>query len=194
MLRRARLGLIPAVGLAVVLAFPLSVGALAHLSGSWSSVPALPDEASINTIVGGHDGQLYVFGVCEDFCIQSNGVVRGGAPVTYIYDPQSDVWMSGRSAPQVCDEAQAAVVGANGRIRLAGCWSNMLTDTGFRIAVYNPATDRWRLKSGHGPYVNPIAGVVDASGHALWYSETLRRDGSAVSVSGHRIVEFVDGA
>lgn len=194
MLGRARLGLIPAVVLALVVAFPVSAGALAHLRGSWTSIPALPDDASITTAVGGHDDLLYVFGVCQSFCIQSNGVVRGGSPVTYIYDRQFDVWMSGRSAPRVCADAQAAVVGSNGKIRLAGCWTDMPTDPGFRIAVYDTANDTWRMRPGFGPYVNPIAGVVDGAGHALWYSETLRREGEAVFVTGHRIVEFVNGA
>jgi hypothetical protein len=58
-----------------------------------------------------------------------------------------------------------------GWIRLAGCWTDMVSDPGFRIAVYNPANDRWRMRRGFGPYVNPIAGVVDGAGHGLWYSE-----------------------
>ena len=191
MFGRARLGLIPAVGLVLALAFPLGATAAPHLRGSWAAVSALPDEATITTAVGGNDGLLYVFGICQSFCIQSSGIVHGGAPVTYIYDANSQIWMSGRGAPRACANAQASAVGADGRIRLAGCWTDMLTDAGFRIAVYDPAADLWRMRRGHGPYVNPIAGVVDGAGHTLWYSETLRNDGTAVFVSGHRLVEFV---
>jgi hypothetical protein len=194
MFGRARLGLVPLLWLALALAIPEGVSALPHLRGSWTAVPMLPDEASITTAVGGNDGRLYVFGVCQDFCIQSNGVVHGGAPVTYIYDRQADLWESGRSAPRECAVAQASVVGNDGRIRLAGCWTDMLTDPGFQVAVYNPLSDSWRMRNGFGPYVNPIAGVVDGAGHALWYSETLRSDGSAVFVTGHRLVEVVGGA
>lgn len=193
MFRGARRGLIPALALFVVLAFPFSTGAISHLRGTWTAVPGLPDDATITTAVGGHDGRLYVFGTCESACIQTNGVVHAGANVTYIYDPQFDVWMSGRGAPRACDNAQASLVGADGKIRLAGCWTDIVTDAGFRIAVYNPATNAWLLRSATGPYVNPIAGIVDPSGHAMWYSETLRRDQGAVFVSGHRIVEKVNG-
>jgi hypothetical protein len=194
MFGRARLGLIPTVWLAVALAMPAPASALPHLRGSWTAVPALPDDASITTAVGGNGGLLYVFGVCQDFCIQSNGVVHGGAPVTYIYHPRADVWVSGHSAPRECAGAQASAAGTDGRIRLAGCWTDMLTDAGFRVAVYNPATDTWRMRRGFGPYVNPIAGIVDGAGHALWYSEMLRREGSAVFITGHRLVDFVSGA
>jgi Galactose oxidase, central domain len=193
MFGRARLGMIPVVWLAVALAMPAAAAALPHLRGTWTAIQGLPDDASIRTAVGGSDGQLYVFGVCQDFCIQTNGVVHAGAPVTYIYEPQFDLWMSGRSAPRACVNAQAAVVGRDGQVRLAGCWTDMLTDPGFRIAIYNPADDTWRMRSGFGPYVNPIAGVVDGAGHALWYSETLRREGSAVFITGHRLVELVGG-
>jgi hypothetical protein len=193
MFRGARRVLIPVVGLVVALAFPLAVGALTHLRGSWSQVSALPDDATVMTAVGGNDGLLYVFGICQSFCIQTNGVVHTGAPVTYIYDAEAAIWSSGRGAPKACAGAEASLVGADGKIRLAGCWTNMLTDDGFRIAVYDPAKNTWLLRPGHGPYVNPIAGIVDSNGHAMWYSETLRRDRDAVFVSGHRIVERVNG-
>jgi N-acetylneuraminic acid mutarotase len=193
MSRGARHWLVIVAGLVVALAFPLSASALTHLRGSWTHISALPDDATISTAVGGRDGLLYVFGVCSSECIQTNGIVHAGAPVTYIYDPQFELWMSGRGAPRVCAGAEASLAGADGRIRLAGCWTDILTDDGFRIAVYNPATNSWLLRSSHGPYVNPIAGVVTPNGHAMWYGETLRRDQGAVFVSGHRIVEQVNG-
>src|SRR6188474_3283910 len=117
MFGRARLGVIPVVWLAVALAMPTAATALPHLRGAWTAIPALPDDASITTAVGGKDGLLYVFGVCQDFCIQTNGVVHAGAPVTYIYDSQFDGWISGRSAPRACADAQAAVVGSDRQIR-----------------------------------------------------------------------------
>src|SRR6185436_9842522 len=92
MFRGARRVFIPVVGLVVVFAFPVSVGALTHLRGSWSGVSALPDDATITTAVGGNDGLLYVFGVCQSLCIQTNGVVHAGAPVTYIYDAEAAIW------------------------------------------------------------------------------------------------------
>jgi hypothetical protein len=193
MFRGARRVLIPVVGLVVVLAFPVGVGAITHLRGTWQSVSSLPDDAIISTAVGGRDGLIYVFGVCQSVCIQTNGLVHAGAPVTYIYDPQFELWMSGRGAPRVCAGAKASLAGSDGKIRLAGCWSDMLTDTGFRIAVYDPPSNSWRLRTQVGPYVNPIAGLVDAAGRSMWYSETLRREEGAVFVSGHRIVYLVNG-
>ena len=193
MFRGARRGLIPALALFVVLALPFSTGAISHLRGSWTAVPGLPDDATITTAVGGNDGLLYVFGTCESECIQTNGVVHAGANVTYVYDPQFDLWMSGRGAPRACGRAQAAAAGSDGKIRLAGCWTDIVTDSGFRIAVYDPATSTWRLRTATGPYVNPIVGIVDPKGHTMWYSETLGRDQGAVFESGHRVVEQVNG-
>jgi len=82
MFRGARRVLIPALALFVVLAFPFSVGAIGHLRGSWTAVSVLPDDVTISTAVGGKDGLVYVFGVCQGVCIQTNGIVHSGAPVT----------------------------------------------------------------------------------------------------------------
>jgi hypothetical protein len=81
----------------------------------------------------------------------------------------------------------------DGRIRLAGCWSDVVTNPGFRYAVYDTRTNRWTLKAAFGPYVDPIVGLHNAAGSVMWFSETLRRSGGAVFVSGHRIVRSVAG-
>jgi hypothetical protein len=193
MRRRTWLGLIPVLGLVTILSAPVGTIALAHVRGSWSALPELPDEATITTAVGGHNGRLYVFGICQVSCLQTNGIVSHGAPVTYVYNEALGIWRSGRGAPKVCRHAQAAAVGTNGKIRLAGCWTDKLTDPGFRIAVYDTSSKTWTLNTGYGPYVNPIAGMTDRAGHVLWYSETLRNDGSAVFVSGHRVVQSISG-
>jgi hypothetical protein len=191
--RLRRAAFVPAIGLAIILAVPLQAAALSHLRGAWTGVSALPDDATINAVVGGNDGLLYVFGVCNDFCIQSNGIVHGGATVTYIYDPQYQLWMSGHGAPTVCDGADAAAVGADGRIRLGGCWSDIVTDPGFRFAIYDTVTNHWTLQTTYGPYVDPIVAMRNGAGRVLWYSNTLHNDGSAVFVSGHRIVAKISG-
>lgn len=186
MTRRALLLL---VSLGLLLPVPL-VGAhvataagLPTIAGSWSAVKPMPADITPLTAVGGDDGRIYVFGFSN---------TDGGA-LTYIYNPATAKWKQGRSAPQKCAGAKASVVGRDGRIRLAGCWKNMVTDAGFRMAIYDPAANRWTMKRGHGPYVDPIAGMAGPDGRMSWFAETLRRDGEAVFVSGHRVVERRNG-
>jgi hypothetical protein len=177
------LSLVTAAGGLLVAAPVAAAAGLPTIAGSWSAVPPMPSSFTPMTAVGGHDGRIYVFGFRS-----SDDKAR-----TYIYNPATAKWKQGRSAPQSCSGAQASVVGRDGRIRLAGCWKDMVTDAGFRMAIYDPAADSWTMKRGHGPYVNPIAGMSGPGGRMSWFSETLRNDGSAVFVSGHRVVERRNG-
>ena len=172
-----------------------AAAAMPSVRGSWSAIAPLAAPASIMTVSGGADGRLYAFGFCNGKCPQTGGKVGFGSPVTYIYDSTAGTWLKARPAPVNCSGAKASTLDADGNIRLAGCWNDLVSAAGFRVAIYNPTSDTWSMAPGRGPYVDPIAGMTAADGSIVWFSETLRNDGSAVFVSGHRIaIENVDGS
>lgn len=173
----------------------VAAAAMPTMGGTWSAIAPLPAPAAVMTMTGGADGRLYAFGFCEGTCPQTGSDVAWGAPVTYAYDLSDSTWHPLRSAPQSCSDAKASALDADGNIRLAGCWNDLVSASGFRVAIYNPTTNAWSFAPGRGPYVDPIAGMAAPDGRILWFSETLRNDGSAVFVSGHRVVvENTDGS
>jgi Kelch motif len=173
--------------LAAPAANAVTAAAMPTIGGSWSHLPALPDGVAILTAAGAEDNHLYVFGFCDvGPCPQTGGNVATGSPVTYRF--KNGAWQPRRPAPAICGDANAAVLGTDNTIFLAGCWTDMVSDPGFREAAYDPEDNTWALLSGHGPYVDPIAGMFADDGSIYWYSETLRNDGSAVFTSGHRVV------
>jgi hypothetical protein len=186
--RAVQVGLVAAT-LAIVLALPgTAVAALGSVKGSWAPIAALPDGAAILTMVGGTDNRLYAFGFCQGKCQQTGGKVGFGSAVTYIYDPGSDTWLPRRPAPAQCSDAQASALAIDGTIRLAGCYVDMVHDSGFRVAVYDIASNTWSMEPGRATYDAPIAGMTTSDGRILWYSERLRSDGSAAFGNGFRIV------
>jgi Kelch motif len=173
--------------LAAPAANAVTAAAMPTMGGSWSHLPALPDGVTILTAAGAEDNNLYVFGFCEvGPCAQTGGNVATGSPVTYRFN--NGAWQPRRHAPAICADAKASVLGEDNTLYLAGCWNDMVTDAGFRRAAYDVADNTWELLSGHGPYVDPIAGMFTDDGAIYWYSETLRKEGGAVFVSGHRVV------
>jgi hypothetical protein len=164
----------------------VTTAAMPTIGGSWSHLPALPDGVTIMAATFAADQRLYVFGFCEvGPCPQTGGNVATGSPVTYRF--KSGAWQNRRPAPAICAGAKAAAPFEDVSIQLAGCWSDPVNDPGFREASYDYQGNTWSLNAGHGPYVDPIVGM--ANGPAIyWYSETLRKEGGAVFVSGHRVV------
>ncbi len=180
----------------ILLGTPAAAAAsMPKVGGSWSAIAPLTAPAAVMTMTGGADGKLYAFGFCEGTCPQTGGSVAWGAPVTYVYNPSDSSWRPRRPAPVNCSDAKASALDADGNIRLAGCWKDLVSASGFRVAIYNPSSNTWTMAPGRGPYVDPIAGMTAADGTILWFSETLRNDGSAVFVSGHRVaIEKTDGS
>ena len=180
----------------LMLGSPAAVAAMPKVGGTWSGFGStLYPTVAVMTMTGGADNKVYAFGFCEQQCPQTGGDVFYGSPVTYVYDPADSDWHPLRPAPQNCSGAMASALDANGNIRLAGCWNDMVSASGFRVAIYHPSSNTWSFAPGRGPYVDPIAGMTGSDGSILWFSETLRNDGPAVFVSGHRVVvENADGS
>jgi N-acetylneuraminic acid mutarotase len=186
------------VGLLVAMTVSATAGAAAAVSrpittaavgGSWSLIADFPSGAAPMSLTAGVDGRLYMFGFCQDSsCAQRNGPVGYGAPVTYVYVPDKGLWRNGVGAPTDCSDAQASAVDAEGLIHLAGCWHDIMSDAGFHEAVLDPATWTWTMQGGHGPYVDPIAGMTSANGDLYWFSQALQKQGTAVFISGYRVV------
>jgi N-acetylneuraminic acid mutarotase len=193
MIGRRRLGAL--AGALITLVFiggtapGVAASGLPTIGGSWSAVPPLPAAAAAMALTSGSDGRLYLFGFCEDTsCPQRHGAAANGEPVTYVYDPVAGAWQNGAGAPSSCSAAMAAASRPNGTIALAGCWTDMVHQRGFHVAIYHPASATWTMRRGHGPYADPIAGLAAANGDIYWFSERLRREGQAVFVAGHRVV------
>ena len=185
--RALQLGLV-AAALAMLLALPgTAAAAIGSVKGSWSAIAALPADAAILTMVGGTDNRLYAFGFCSGKCQQTGGKVGFGSAVTYIYDPGSDTWLPRRPAPAQCSDAKASALAIDGTIRLAGCYQDMVNDSGFRVAVYDIGSNTWSMEPGKATYDDPIAGMTTSDGRIFWYSERLRNDGSAVFGNGFRV-------
>lgn len=186
--------LVLTAALAGLAAPSVSAAGLRSIGGSWSAVPALPAMAAPMALTTGADGRLYLFGFCEDTsCPQRHGAAAYGEPTTYVFDPADWTWHTGASAPDICSGAMAAAARPDGKIELAGCWHDMVTDAGFRVAVYDPASATWTLRRGHGAYVDPIEGMTGSNGAIYWFAETLRSDGSAVFFKGYRVVVEIAG-
>jgi len=191
-----RLVLPAAIALATLVSIGTSAATAAEptIGGSWAPIAPLPEAAAILTASGGTDGRVYAFGFCQGTCHQLGGDVGYGSPVTYVFDPGDGAWHKGRPAPDLCSDAQASAVTADGTIRLAGCWTDIVTDAGFRVADYDTSARTWTLEPGHGPYADPISAVSAANGDTYWDAQTLRHQGEAVFISGDRIVvEKPDG-
>ena len=185
-----RIALPAAVALAAVLSLGSSAvsagGPTVH--GSWAPVAPLPSAAAIMTVTGGPGGRVFAFGFCLGTCHQLGGDVSYGQSVTYVYSPSDGAWHKGTPAPDICSGAQASSVIPGGVIRLGGCWTDLVTDPGFRVADYNIATKTWTMEPGYGPYVDPIAATQAANGDTYWYAQTLRHQDLAVFISGDRVV------
>jgi hypothetical protein len=87
----------------------------------------------------------------------------------------------------------AAAPRPDGKIELAGCWNDMVTDSGFRVAIYDTITATWTLRAGHGPFVDPIAGMAAPNGAIYWFAERLRHVETAVFSNGYRVVVEIAG-
>jgi Kelch motif. len=87
----------------------------------------------------------------------------------------------------------AAAPRPDGKIELAGCWTDIVTDPGFRVAVYEPVGATWTLRRGHGPFVDPIAGMAGPNGAIYWFSQRLRIEDTAVFSNGYRVVVEIAG-
>lgn len=185
-----RFALPAALALAALVTFGTAAAAAggATIGGSWTQIAPLPAAAAILTVTGGADGRVYAFGFCQGTCHQLGGDVGYGRSVTYVYSPGAGKWHKGRPAPDICSDAEASAPTADGTIRLGGCWTDITTDAGFRVADYDPAAKTWSLEPGHGPYVDPISAAAAANGDTYWYGQTLRHQDQAVFISGDRIV------
>ena len=207
-IRSAVLALAAATALVVTatvsLAAPVQAATLPTIHGSWSAIPAFPSSVSAMTVTAGPDGRIYVFGFCQGSCAQVGGTVGFGAAVTEVYDPSARTWAPGRGAPAICAAAMASAVGSDGLIHLAGCWKDMVTAAGVRVAIYDPASASWSMQPGHGPLQRQGGAVfavgyrvlIDAQG--LWFSglpvpntapsdaATLGHDGRIYAVGGSR--------
>lgn len=172
---------------------PAQAATLGTIRGSWSAIPAFPDSVAAMTVTAGPDGRIYVFGFCQSSCEQVGGTVGYGASVTEVYDPSTRTWAPGKGAPAICAGAMASALGADGLIHLAGCWRDLVTARGVRVALYDPASATWSMQPGHGPYADPIAGMTGANGQIYWFSEVLQRQGSATFVVGHQVLIDTDG-
>jgi hypothetical protein len=182
-------------GLSVIASGAAVGAALPQIGGSWSHLAALPANASVSTITGGADGRLYAFGSCEQNpCPQTGGDVSVDSPVTYRYDLTTGVWQPRRPAPASCAFAEASTLRSDGKILLAGCWQDPVFGPGFRVAIYDTQNNTWTMQPGHGPYVDPIAGMTSANGQIYWFSEILVKEGPGNFVDGHRmVVQRLDG-
>ena len=187
--RRAVQLALMATALATFVALPsTAAAAMRTIGGSWSAVPALPSAAAILTATGGADNRLYAFGFCQGTCQQTGGSVGFGSSVTYVFDPGDGNWHPRRPAPAQCSDAKASALAMDGTIRLAGCYADIVNDSGFRVAVYDTAANSWSLEPGMATYDDPLSGMTANDGRILWYSERLRSDGSAVFGNGFRVV------
>jgi len=194
---RRRSGLVVVMlALAAFAAVPGAASAASRtVAGSWTAIASLPPEAGIMTVTGGADGRLYAFGFCQQTpCAVASGTVNYGQSVAYRYNPSSDTWTAAAPAPDICSEAKASATMPDGRIRLGGCWNDIVNDAGFKVADYDPGADKWTMEPGHGPYVDPIGAVNFSGVGTYWYAQTLRRKDQGVFISGDRIIiEGEDG-
>ncbi len=166
---------------------------LPRIGGSWAAVPAFPSDVAPMTVTSGADGHIYLFGFCQGTCDQVGGPVAYGAPVTEIYDPSTSTWTAGKGAPASCAGAMASAVDANGMVHLAGCWRDIVSNPGFREAVYDPTAATWTMEFGHGPYADPIGGMAGPNGQIEWFSEILEKQGTAVFTVGYQVLVETDG-
>ena len=188
MIRRLVLPAVVALATLVTFGTAAAAAGTPTIRGSWAPIAPLPVAAAVMTVTGGADGRIYAFGFCQGTCHQLGGDVSYGQSVTYVYWPTDGKWHKGRPAPDICSDAKASALTVGGTIRLGGCWTDITTDSGFRVADYDAATRTWSLEPGHGPYVDPIAAAAAANGDTYWYGQTLRPQDQAVFISGGRIV------
>jgi len=166
-----------------LLAPATALGALPTINGSWSHLPNLPDGFTAMTGAGAEDNRLYLFGF--------TGI---DTPATYRWNPNTNSWQQRAAAPAICSDAQAAALGEDNTIFLAGCYADPVNDPGFRVAAYDVASNDWTLLPGHGPFVSPIQGAALDDGRIFWFSQTLRKRGGEVVITGHRVVvQKLDG-
>ena len=186
--------LVLAAALSVVAAPSVAAAGLRPIGGAWSAMPDLPAMTAPMTLTAGADGKIYLFGFCEDAaCPQIGGDAAYGDSTTYVFDPADWTWHEGAGAPASCSGAMAAAARPDGKIELAGCWHDMVTDPGFRVAVYDPVGATWTLRRGHGAYVDPIAGMTAPNGTIYWFAERLHRVGTAVFFNGYQVVVEIAG-
>lgn len=94
---------------------------------SWSEGASLPDTLW-GAGVAASGGKLYTFG---------GNLLSGTTDRTFEYDPTSDTWTEKSPMPGGARSSMAAAA-LNGKIYIAGGWSNL-----NRVEVYDPATDTW---------------------------------------------------
>jgi N-acetylneuraminic acid mutarotase len=132
--------LVVLVFLAIILlvsSMPLTQSARAVSEDYWETKADIPKTGIFSSVVV--DGKIFVFGV------------PSGNPVTYVYDPALDTWVSKAPMPNCQEVLAAAVLG--GKIHLVG--------RGLH-GVYDPALDSWETRT---PMTTPrseiTANVVD---------------------------------
>lgn len=126
---------------------------------TWTRIadpPALPFSATAAFF----DGRLYVaFGWVDAIDYQCPPC--GGTTNLYAYDPATDTWSVGASAPQAEGGGVAAVVLGNEIYFIGGC-TNASSCGDTAVQVYDPAANSWSLAA---PYPHPVdwasCGAVD---------------------------------